>query len=263
MGFLDREAALLKRQELERLAKLASIQADRAKKAKEESDHLWELEDAKLNGPQDKIAIAQLLDNLPDMNLEEYVGIVARHTGYEPRLVLYSRAGLSWKDDKKRELVEEDERLAEKLRSKGILPWRIQTIPGYGGELGEADRYCPVFIDTVNPREMFLADNIRPKRWFGFPISEPQEPGIGISFKKEIGNRYVDLPMQMRRLEVIYSAVYARFFPPDRMIITGGGFNSQIKSLEVFDRQFERAFKSPHKFNWEWVHHAPDRVRIS
>lgn len=237
MGFLDQEAELLKRQELERQAELQRPKiesgAELASQKTLEEDRLHAaLED-------NKIVIA-LLDNLPEMNLGEYVKIVARHTGYHPSFALYSTLGYYSNEEGK---LEKDSGLNDKLQLKGIR-----------------------FRSRVHPKEIFFGNDVHP-RVTGFrfllpyekPLSEPQEPGIGISFTKYLETRYVRSENGHGSYEQHnMNMVYVRLLAPRTAVITGNGSRLSVTSLEVFDNALMEGFRNPHLLRrhffreWEW-----------
>lgn len=236
MGFLDQEVALQRKQELERQAKIERNRI--ASEAQTTAQRL--LDEDKSHATEYNKAIVTLLDSLPDLNLSEYLGLVAKHTKYSPRLVLYTRLALYDQSTQKR-LLEEDSELRDKLSSKGINPWVPISVDGEGG----GTYYNP--LPTSHPKNMFCEDDISPRKgFFSEPIKEPQGPGIGIHFENPVSHHTQGLGYHTVRSTTTYRDVYIRLIAPAIAIITGSGERIGLTSLEIFDQALERGFRKTH-----------------
>lgn len=187
------------------------------------------LEEDKTHAPEDNRTIIALLDSLPDGDLEGYLALVERHMKYACDLVLYTGLALFNKKEQLR-LLEQDQELMDKFKKKGI---------------------DPTLIATISPQAMFCRKDIYnpTKSSFGLmPITEPQVPGIGISFARWAGAKQTGSDKDYSYYNVYYDAVFARFVNPATAIINGDQKGLTVTSWEVFDNALERAFKSPCRY---------------
>ena len=220
MGFLDQEADRLKRLEFERQAK-----SERAKSEGEgQADSQKTLRAFALG---DNRLVVALLDNLPDVNFGDYLNVVKDLTRYTPRIVLYTRMALLYGADRNKLLLG-DQELLDKLEKKGITATTYTDVSDGDGGGGTRTEY----IGMQEPGKIFCGDNVRPKKWLAFPITEPQEPGIGI--------RLINEDAKPNRL------VYVRLTPSANAIMTGVGNRVQVTSLKVFDGELYKAFRHTH-----------------
>lgn len=236
MGFLDQELGLQRRQELMRQAEL-----ERARVAREaQSTTQRVLDEEKAHTSEDNEAIIALLDSLPNMTFDEYLRVVAKHTGYSPQLVLYTRLALHDRYDQV-SILEQNQELRDKLVKKGINPLQ-ESCSDNGVD------YFPV--STIHQKNMFCGDDIKAKKGFlGLEsITEPQEPGIGLRFRKLEAEKRTGLTREGTvYVKRVYSLVYARLTYPSTAIITGRGDKVTFASVKVFDDALAHGFTTPHR----------------
>lgn len=237
MGFLDQEVAFQREQELEREAAVERTRI--AKEAQVAAQRL--LDEDKAHASEDNKAIIALLDNLPEMNLQEYLSIVARHTGHTPRLVLYTRLALYSSDERER-LLKQDQELNDKLSGKGVNLWVRVPRNEYDGDTEKRSVYFPPSM--LHPEKKFCGDDIHPNNWFLSPITEPQEPGIGIHFQRTVRQREKHLNSNQGMIVTTFSNLYLRLIAPATAIITGSGNRVKFTSLEAFDQALEHGFRA-------------------
>lgn len=238
MGFLDKEITLQRREEFERQAEIES--AEVAREAQDAAQRL--LDEDKSYATEDNKTIIALLDSLPEMNLQEYLSVVARHTGHTPRFVLYTRLALYPSDERER-LLKQDQELNDKLSGKGIKLWVQVPRNEYDGDPEKISVYSPPSM--LHPEKEFCGDDIHPSNWFS-SITEPQEPGIGISFGKMVEQRERHLNPHQGLVTSTFSELYVRLIAPATAIIIGSGERVEFTSLEAFDKGLERGFQNTH-----------------
>lgn len=239
MAFLDKEIAFQRRQELERQAEIESARV--ATETQDVAQRL--LDEEKSHATEDNKAIIALLDSLPEMNLQEYLRVVARHTGHAARLVLYTRLALYPSDERER-LLKQDQELNDKLSGKGISLWVQVPRNEYDGDPEKISAYFPPSM--LHPEKEFCGDDIHPNNWFS-SITEPQEPGIGIHFNRMVRQSEQQLNFSQGMKITTYSSVYVRLVTPATALITGSGERAEFTSLEAFDQALERGFKNKHE----------------
>lgn len=238
MGFIDQEQRLkqtefatgqVKQAEQARLAVTAARQlAIRMKTEEEDRKH----------GPEDNAKISELLGNLPRFDIPDYIELVKKHTGYSSSLRFYTR------DE---EFVKIDQGLNDRLSEFGFRNFKNGKEPG--------GFYSGSYFKTIHPKGMFCGQNIKPRNWFfNPPLAEPQEPGIGIVFEKDISTRRIGTKAKDKTvifstdwyteiLEATSHLVFVRLLAPDLVYITGSRQRRiPIESIEVLDNAIEEGF---------------------
>lgn len=234
MGFLDQEQRFIQQQFLAEQAKQTERETA---KMQRKAELATEAED-RVHAPEDNKVICDLIDNLPAFDIRTYIQTVTRHTGYLGWPFLYTRdEGL------------QNQELRNKLLKLGLKPMEERWL----SLEGEGSGYVNDKLSTVHPSKMFQGYNINPRigGWFSSKkIAEPQQPGIGFYFWKNIEHTIG---------RSVTDQVFVRFVLPSHVVITGNGEHINVTSLEVFDNALERGFRYPHRtdVSYPYVQNPP------
>lgn len=253
MGFLERVELLRQQQAREEQIKLEAqkrIQNEAAlasEKAREEY---------RSHASEDNKAICKLIDNLPALDMETYMKVVAEQTGYRGFPFLYTR-----------DISLRDPALAEKLPKIGLRVERrsLQEVDGSdGGPSYLYQRMSGTYpSDTFHGFEVYNSEDskiVKPQTGNLFSrkrLTEPQEPGIGLYFSKIIGRTSSREVGEWRSGITIINHVFVRFVLPSQAIITGDGERIDVTSVETFDNALERGFKHPHQTRTSFSEYVP------
>jgi len=244
MGFLEREQRrLLREAQAQAAAVLAKIAAQQKAAAGALEAQILQAETEKL-GIEDNKKIAEILTNLPFTNFQEYLDLVRQHSGYDYKMVLYTRG----------KGVDLD--ILDKLSSKGFPLRNISyssrpatdsdgnTIYSKDGKRELRVVTTSESIPTLPIQMRYCGDETNFGGFFGGPRPEPQEPGIGVHFnltrtKSKQNGGYVAHSTKSQN-------VYLRLVAPAVMVITGEGKPLEVTSLEALDRPLGVAFRQYH-----------------
>lgn len=233
MGFLEQAERLRQAQRQEEQTKIELRRRQEAEKQVEQEA----LEKDKKYAPEDNRVICELISNLPEFNIQAYMEVVKKQTGYQGWPFLYTR------DESLT-----DPELTEKLLKVGLRPRWTSYLVLTDSDCGGFD--VEYRLGTIHPSKMFHGYDVKPQigSWFSRTnLAEPQEPGIGLYFWKLVEKTSEPLSRNSYLSITITDNVFVRFVLPARAIITGDGRSINVTSLEVFDDALEQGFMFPHR----------------
>lgn len=194
------------------------------------------IEEQRRRAIADNAGIGQLLDNFPEMNLEEYLKLVAKRTGYEYTVILYTI-------DEGLKILGSDQELQEKLTEKGVLA-----------------------TTSCSPSTMYFHPE-------GSSEAKFRRVGVGIRFRRE-ADRYTVEKMQAIQLDSFSNTYYRREFTsspviesvditlmlPRHAFITGQQYPIGISSFRHFDDLVEEGFRKPNRGGYMRIVDVPSWV---